>query len=366
MLAGERTVDPVPVRTPSAGELKTQLSDRISSLEGEIAITEGLIRAANPGATSRQDALSGNERMGTVNNPIPVPITVDNRQTKQGTGSTPGTPAPREASSPGTGAPTNSTIAYSQAMENIYSANMLNIELEIRGDPYWLGESNLQSSARFVDDAQYMKVHDAASPKQSATGTKHLLAQNQSPSGTAGQLTQSPYADYTEGDVSFELLFRTGAIPDESTGLVNVSNLSRLGMVNNKAGSSMRVFSGWFTATEVKSQFKDGKFTQRIKAYKSITDADMTVDTALQMASTQSPTQGSPMQPNKGAVQVSNLAPVPGVASEGYNQAGITAGQPPGQVMTIPAVPDPVPVNNTLQSDLPSQIIANQRGIIAY
>ena len=93
----------------------------------------------------------------------------------------------------------------------------------------------------------------------------------------------SEFADYDVGDVSFELNFQTGITPNNDTGLVDFSN-NQLGVITNDANSS-RTFQGWYTVYEVSHMFREGKFTQRLKAYKAVTDRNVTVQSAIKTAS---------------------------------------------------------------------------------
>jgi len=98
------------------------------------------------------------------------------------------------------------------------------IDLDIRGDPYWLGLGNIEENQRIGD------------------GNKPI--------------------DYTTdgawfygGETGFFLTFRTGEPPNENTGYVDFTNTSI-------------AFTGLYNVTTVKSVFKNGQFIQSLKAVK--------------------------------------------------------------------------------------------------
>lgn len=96
----------------------------------------------------------------------------------------------------------------------------VSIDLDIRGDPFWLGLGN-------IDENRFIDTHTTP-PDQNA-------------------------AWFYSGETGFLLLFRTGEAPNEATGLMEFNNTSV-------------AFSGVYSAANIKSMFKDGKFTQNIKA----------------------------------------------------------------------------------------------------
>jgi hypothetical protein len=112
-------------------------------------------------------------------------------------------------------------------MQNLYDKNqMVEIELEIRGDPWWIGMSNLEQN-------EY-------SYKLGTT------------TGTAVNVTQ---ADFLRGENFLLLSFKTGSNYDESTGFM-------------KFNTSSSYFNGFYAVLEVDNNFENGRFTQTLKAYK--------------------------------------------------------------------------------------------------
>jgi len=100
--------------------------------------------------------------------------------------------------------------------------SLLTIELEIKGDPFWLGPTALEAS-------------------------KIKLGDNT-------RLTRN--AKYEDGENSFYFEYRTPTGVDDETGLVDINNST--------------VIRGVYSVTEVTHKFEDGKFTQRLKAYRNM------------------------------------------------------------------------------------------------
>ena len=148
------------------------------------------------------------------------------------------------------------SVAFSNLSSSIYNpANFVSCELEIRGDPYWLGNGN-------VIDGVNMKNILMSVDKTSTTSTYNS-------SNTVIQTNQ--FADYIFGENLFEFNYRTGSVPDENTGLVSfTSNIS-----------TSRTFSGQYTVYHVTNSFKQGQFTQILKAYKCVTNPTINVQDAV-------------------------------------------------------------------------------------
>jgi hypothetical protein len=107
---------------------------------------------------------------------------------------------------------------------NMFSQqSFLNIELEIRGDPYWLGQSNI------LDDTMAIAMNTLKADKN--------------------------FANFLSRDNMFILNFRTGENYNEDTGLMQFD-------------TSSDFFNGAYCVTEVTNKFKSGSFTQSLKAYK--------------------------------------------------------------------------------------------------
>lgn len=110
-------------------------------------------------------------------------------------------------------------------LDNIVSDQFVEIELEIRGDPYWLGIDNITAMGY---KESFKKVPPAIS---------------------------SVSAIFGDGECAFVLFFVTGDEPNADTGYIEFAKTSW-------------AFNGLYVATEVTSNFKDGKFTQLINAAK--------------------------------------------------------------------------------------------------
>lgn len=109
-----------------------------------------------------------------------------------------------------------------QTMQNMYNQNqMVEIELQIRGDPWWIGMTNLE--------------------------------QNDYVPGNAN----SNEADFFKGENYLLLSFKTGSNYDESTGFMKFNTQSSF-------------FNGLYSVLEVENNFENGSFTQTLKAYKEL------------------------------------------------------------------------------------------------
>jgi hypothetical protein len=111
------------------------------------------------------------------------------------------------------------------------SGAFLEIEIEIRGDPWWLPVSNLIQDQRALQ----------------------LIGSN----GAPQQPPLTNAADFLAGENSFILELRAGIVIDESTGLVDQAE-------------SGDFFNGIYNVREVDSIFSKGKFTQVLKANKDV------------------------------------------------------------------------------------------------
>ena len=99
------------------------------------------------------------------------------------------------------------------------------INLEIRGDPYWMGQSNIRQS---------------------------LIAESY---GQRGNDTR--FANYQVCDHMFVLVFRSGENYNEDTGLMQFTDTSDF-------------FNGVYGVIDVKNTFRNGSFTQTLHAAKDI------------------------------------------------------------------------------------------------
>ena len=96
------------------------------------------------------------------------------------------------------------------------------VELEIRGDPYWIGFGNVEED-RIIGNGNRPIPTDTSS------------------------------AWFYNGELGFLLTFRTGEEPNEKTGLMEFSN-------------SAIAFTGLYNVVSIRSVFSGGKFTQTLSA----------------------------------------------------------------------------------------------------
>lgn len=180
--------------------------------------------------------------------------------------------------------PTSSTRAIvSSILTQIYDRSgtqMLEIDMEIRGDPYWLGLTDVERTVELREIV-------------------NKLNNNQSVPNNLGNPTNtnnnSQFVNVYDTDATILLKFRSGGQPSSETGFQNLEQESDF-------------FYGIYIVLEVNHEFKDGKFTQRLKAMRD-TLIDLTAIRAAekQGMSTNQPNTlpgvtptNSPLQPNNG------------------------------------------------------------------
>jgi hypothetical protein len=144
---------------------------------------------------------------------------------------------------------TPSRLLNSTIMAQLYDRNgadLADIELEIRGDPYWFGLTNLE---RAEELEQYLPG-----------GTSFSGPSNEGVSGAAtnlllGQIASNPLRKNTmnsyDNDANFIVVFRAGTPPSEDDGLMHLNK-------------NVDFFNAVYTAIEVTHMFRDGKFLQRL------------------------------------------------------------------------------------------------------
>ena len=140
-------------------------------------------------------------------------------------------------------------ILYSTILGQIYDrigSGMTEIEMEIRGDPYWLGQSNLERDEAFEQwSPRSGSLSGAlATPPPRVTPNDYFASI---------QLDDNKYLNATQNDALFVLLFRAGTIPNEKTGYMDLKN-------------NVEWFHALYIALTVTHVFRDGKFTQKIQA----------------------------------------------------------------------------------------------------
>jgi hypothetical protein len=114
--------------------------------------------------------------------------------------------------------PTNRSLVATILNDLTIAPYFAEIELDIRGDPYWMGYGNVDENALIGSTPSNLDV-----------------------------------AWFYSGDTGFVLSYRTGQEPDETTGYMKFDNASL-------------AFEGLYVAYEIKNTFRDGKFIQTIKA----------------------------------------------------------------------------------------------------
>jgi hypothetical protein len=126
------------------------------------------------------------------------------------------------------------------------SSEFIEVEMEIRGDPYWLGAGHLEEN-------------------------KIILAKAGAIS--KDQLPDSNTALYHTGDEMMLLTFRTGQPPDNDTGIMDLN------------GGNSSSFNGLYRVLTVTHHFKMGQFTQNLHAskdvYTQVVDQDLAAKTAV-------------------------------------------------------------------------------------
>ena len=156
--------------------------------------------------------------------PMPIVIKPDNEPSGQ-TAALTGDSNKSTAVPNSIGLPSGRTF-IGTILGNMFDASFFNvIDLEIRGDPYWLGQSNIR---------------------------QNLIA-----SSFGKGNNDERFANYQVCDHMFVLVFRSGENYNESTGLMEFAETSDF-------------FNGVYGVLKVKSTFRNGSFTQSLNAAKDI------------------------------------------------------------------------------------------------
>ena len=116
------------------------------------------------------------------------------------------------------------------------NANLVLINLEIRGDPFWLG----------LSDMEKIQVLDTitSDASRSASTLKNQV------------LTNNNFMNNLIGDPLFLLSFKTPQNYDSQTGIIDTSQSS--------------IFVALYTVVQVESTFSDGKFTQTLTSIREM------------------------------------------------------------------------------------------------
>lgn len=128
----------------------------------------------------------------------------------------------RDTTTPGS-IPASRTL-FGGVVGNLDSVNkeMMNITIDIRGDPYWMGHSNVEQNSVVPNNLRTL---------------------------------DKDFAEYLGGDNMFYLIFRSGQAPNEETGFMEFT-------------SDNQFVNGYYAVTEVTNNFQAGQFTQTLKSFK--------------------------------------------------------------------------------------------------
>lgn len=155
---------------------------------------------------------------------IPVAMRPNPGPTNQTAGS--GGEAAPDQNNPRPGEPPRGRGLVGTILNDVTSAPYLvEIDLEIRGDPFWLGLGNI---------AEIRALGNGNNPPP---------------------YNQTNGAWFLHGETGFLLTFRTGEAPSESSGFMEFAD-------------SSIAFAGMYGALRIRSMFREGKFVQVIKAYR--------------------------------------------------------------------------------------------------
>jgi hypothetical protein len=143
--------------------------------------------------------------------------------------------------SPLTADPRNNPMRniYSTILGQIYDRaglQLTEVEMEIRGDPYWLGITNME---RIYELDGYLRNGGPRTYASSTTDNRNR-----------------PFANYFGRDAQFLLLFRSGQQPSEQTGFMDFTRAT--------TQNQSVFFNGVYNTIEVTHTFSNGKFTQKL------------------------------------------------------------------------------------------------------
>jgi spore germination cell wall hydrolase CwlJ-like protein len=170
--------------------------------------------------------------------------------------------ADRPASEAGYGSsndPNSNKSVYGALLNQLYGSfdgNLQNLELDIKGDPYWLGP------------------------------------------GSNGEIYDTPSTgvtpNFTNGEHIFVFRFKLPIGYDQRTGTVALSQGANEG--NNNPGGSSNIFTGFYATSQVVHHFRDGAFTQTLTGtriqgwdYDHILNGKENIGDDLNYSDTQSP-----------------------------------------------------------------------------
>lgn len=132
-------------------------------------------------------------------------------------------------------------ITYASIISQMYDRlgdSMTEIDIEIKGDPYWMGVTN------FEREMMLNKVRAPAVPSGESTPVS---------GGPAVEPIAENILNRFDSDSMFMIIFRAGAKPNETTGYIDLDK-------------TVEWFHALYIGIEVTHIFRDGKFTQKLHA----------------------------------------------------------------------------------------------------
>ena len=298
------------------------------------------------------------------NNPIRISYASDPRDINNNLNRSPTTTDPRQ---------NESRNIYSTMLGQLYDRvgyQLTEVELEIRGDPYWLGLTNMERVAELSAAVQTVAgSQNAPAGQTNAAPGNQPTAASANTSAPQTAITQTyasgltgmrdrTYANYYGRDAQFLLLFRAGNQPSDTTGFMDFNR--------NSTQNQSVFFNGVYNALQVTHVFESGKFTQRLMGVRDplINLNDIRGAQSGQTAAGQGATgpagssagPANPTQPNQAAAPA---ATPPSAANPGSDYM-----QP---LPLATSTPNPAPVSPPIEGGNPPSLTPGQqlRGVPA-
>ena len=239
----------------------------LSSLTGSSILTSGLTAVTT--LANMSNSLRGLHYLETQviidpTNQSPLPISFKQETTPINQTTTPGgaeSKAPANTGQTPANIPRTGGLISAILNDLTTSPFFTTIELEIRGDPFWIGLGNVAENSLTLLDARAGLIANKIDSTLGLSGTSSKVSMSSS-SGTISAGKSSTVTSPTDpkvwtwdGETGFLLSFRTGEPPNEETGLVTFNKTSI-------------VFFGLYGVTEIRSKFSNGIFTQILKGFK--------------------------------------------------------------------------------------------------
>ena len=204
---------------------------------------------------------------------------------------------------------------------NLYSGvkSAVSIDLEIRGDPWWLGQSNIEQdlyAATLTIPLTGTVKNDTTTSSSTATQSRRGNTPSPTQNNTSSTGTDPRFANTLSGSNMFLLTFRTGEQINDDTGLMEFKTTS--------SG-----YSGFYDVYSVVNHFKDGIFTQTLSCNMDTLSYGATVLTSPPNTSPQTTAQQNqsttPTAPSAGQNTVAAATPLP-AGFKAVQVSGSTAG----------------------------------------